>query len=121
MFGLKRMHKQRVRLYERTQVLEKRAKASREKAVDELFDKAISPAGLMASFVLGASTQLDVTKKIRKNLLNFASRDVLSFLFSQVMAYMNAESNKAPTEKEHAPTDPGQAQEAPTDESIKLG
>ena len=47
MFGLKRMHRQRVRLYERTQVLEKRAKASREKAVDELFDKATSPAGLM--------------------------------------------------------------------------
>ena len=91
MFGLKRMRQQRERLYFRTQILEKRAKASRDKAVDNLLDKATSPTGLLASFVLGASTQLDITRKARKNLLNGASRDVLSFLISQASAYMTAE------------------------------
>ncbi|WP_111638376.1 hypothetical protein [Marinomonas shanghaiensis] len=96
MFGIKRMNQQRDRLYMRTQLLEKRAKQSREKAVDNLLDKATSPSGLLASFVLGATTQLDITRKARKNLLNGASRDVLSFLMSQVSAYMavSAEQNE---------------------------
>lgn len=94
MFGIKRMHQQRERLYLRTQLLEKRAKASRDKAIDNALEKATSPEGLIASFVLGATTQLDITRKARKNLLNGASRDVLSFLISQVSAYMTAESPK---------------------------
>lgn len=94
MFGIKRMHQQRERLYLRTQLLEKRAKASRDKAIDKALEKATSPEGLIASFVLGATTQLDITRKARKNLLNGASRDVLSFLISQVSAYMTAESPK---------------------------
>lgn len=105
MFGLKRMRQQRERLYFRTQILEKRAKASRDKAVDNLLDKATSPTGLLASFALGASTQLDITRKARKNLLNGASRDVLSFLISQVSAYMTAESPKQ--------EDSAQAEDAP--------
>ena len=94
MFGIKRMHQQRERLFLRTQLLEKRAKASRDKAIDNALEKATSPEGLIASFVLGATTQLDITRKARKNLLNGASRDVLSFLISQVSAYMTAESPK---------------------------
>ena len=94
MFGLKRMRQQRERLYFRTQILEKRAKASRDKAVDNLLDTATSPTGLLASFALGASTQLDITRKARKNLLNGASRDVASFLVAQVAAYMNNEPTK---------------------------
>lgn len=94
MFGIKRMHQQRERLFLRTQLLEKRAKASRDKAIDKALEKATSPEGLIASFVLGATTQLDITRKARKNLLNGASRDVLSFLISQVSAYMTAESPK---------------------------
>jgi len=104
-FGLKRMHKQRERLYLRTQILEKHAKLSREKAVDNILDKATSPAGLIASFVLGASTQLDITKKIRKSLLNGASRDVLSFLSTQVMVYMTTETQKMAMKEESTPTD----------------
>lgn len=109
MFGLKRMNRQRKHLYERTQRLEKRAKLSRENAIDDALDKATSPAGLIASFVLGASTQLDITKNIRKSLLNGASRDVLSFLSTQVMAYMATEAPKTPMKEENTPT--GQAQE----------
>jgi hypothetical protein len=101
MFGLKRMHRQRKHLYERTQRLGKRAKLSRENAIDDVLDKATSPAGLIASFALGASTQLDITKKIRKSLLNGASRDVLSFLSTQVMAYMATEAPKTPTKEEN--------------------
>ncbi|ETX10814.1 hypothetical protein MUS1_12620 [Marinomonas ushuaiensis DSM 15871] len=88
MFGLKRMHKRRKLLYERTQNLEKCAKKSREKAIGAVLDKAITPTGLITSFVLGASTQLDVTKKVKKNLLDGASRDVLSFLSTQMMSYV---------------------------------
>ena len=97
MFGLKRMNRQRERLYLRTRILEKRAKLSREKAVDNILDKATSPAGLLASFVLGASTQLDISRKVRKNLLNGASRDVLSFLISQVSAYIVNSTAQAST------------------------
>ncbi|WP_339720503.1 hypothetical protein [Marinomonas primoryensis] len=105
MFGLKRMHRQRKHLYERTQRLGKRAKLSRENAIDDVLDKATSPAGLIASFVLGASTQLDITKKIRKSLLNGASRDVLSFLSTQVMAYMATEAPKTATKEENPSVD----------------
>lgn len=103
MFGLKRMNRQREHLYLRTQILEKRAKLSREKAVDNILDKATSPAGLIASFVLGASTQLDIARKARKNLLNGASRDVLSFLISQVSAYIansTAQASTSPANEE---------------------
>ena len=100
MFGIKRMHQQRDRLYLRTQLLEKRAKQSREKAVDNLLDKATSPAGLLASFVLGATTQLDISRKARKNLLNGASRDILSFLMSQVSTYMAASAEQKTACKE---------------------
>jgi hypothetical protein len=106
MFGLKRMHKQRERLYLRTQILEKQAKATRKKAVDKILDKATSPTGLLASFVLGASTQLDITQKMRKNVLDGASRDVLSFLITQAFAYMNAanisDSEKVPSNEEES-------------------
>ena len=106
MFGLKQMQKQREHLYLRTKVLEKRAKISREKAVDNILDKATSPTGLFASFVLGASTQLDITRKLRKNLLNGASRDVLSFLITQGLAYMNSaqvsDSEKKPSNEDYA-------------------
>lgn len=111
MFGIKRMHQQRDRLYLRTQLLEKRAKASRDKAIDNALEKATSPAGLIASFVLGASTQLDITRKARKNLLNGASRDLLSFLVAQVSAYlanstaqMNASAESTPSKGEEKTT-----------------
>lgn len=111
MFGLKQMHQKRERLYLRTQVLEKRAKLSRDNAVDNILDKATSPTGLIASFVLGASTQLDITRKVRKNLLNGASRDVLSFLVAQVSAYvanstaqMNASAESTPSKGEEQTT-----------------
>ncbi|WP_421854903.1 hypothetical protein [Marinomonas sp.] len=119
MFGLKRMHKQRDRLYLRTQVLEKRAKLSREKAVDNILDKATSPTGLIASFVLGASTQLDITKKVRKNLLNGASRDVLSFLMSQVSAYMA--SSTAPASPSPESTPPESEEPEVTESKIHSG
>jgi hypothetical protein len=101
MFGLKQMHQKRERLYLRTQVLEKRAKLSRDNAVDNILDKATSPTGLIASFVLGASTQLDITRKVRKNLLNGASRDVLSFLMTQVSVYMANSTPKTSTSPEN--------------------
>jgi hypothetical protein len=120
MFGLKLMHRQRKHLYERTQRLEKRAKLSRENVIDDVLDKATSPAGLIASFVLGASTQLDITKKIRKSLLNGASRDVLSFLSTQVMTYMATEPPKTPTKEENPsdqpPTMPAQDPTVPFEE-----
>ena len=104
MFGLKRMHKQRDRLYLRTQIFEKQAKMSREKAIDNVLEKVSSPTGLFVSFVLGASTQLDIRRKIRKSLLNGASRDVMSFLIAQVSAYMSAvqtdDSEKEPSNEE---------------------
>ncbi|MBU1296283.1 MAG: hypothetical protein KJ609_13830 [Gammaproteobacteria bacterium] len=100
MFGLKQMHQKRERLYLRTQVLEKRAKLSRDNAVDNILEKATSPTGLIASFVLGASTQLDITRKVRKNLLNGASRDVLSFLMTQVSVYMANSTAQASTSSE---------------------
>ncbi|NLQ16649.1 hypothetical protein HGG82_03290 [Marinomonas sp. M1K-6] len=90
MFGIKRMHQQRERLYLRTQVFEKHAKLSREKAIDNLVDKATSPAGLIASFVLGASTQFDITQKISKSLLNGASKEILSFFIAQFMTASSA-------------------------------
>jgi|UniRef100_A6W0I8 hypothetical protein len=112
MFGIKRMHRQRERLYLRTQLLEKRAKQSREKAVDNLLDKATSPAGLLASFVLGATTQLDISRKARKNLLNGASRDILGFLMSQVSTFMAASAEQKTACKENmAPED----EETPSD------
>ena len=121
MFGLKSMNRQRKHLYERTQRLEKRAKLSRENAIDDALDKATSPAGLIASFVLGASTQLDITKNIRKSLLNGASRDVLSFLSTQVMAYMATEAPKTATKEENPsvdqpPTMPAQDPTVPFEE-----
>lgn len=88
MFGIKRLHRQRDRLYERTQRLEKQASDSRKQAKDTALDIASSPAGLIASFVMGATTQCDISKKARQNLLSGASKDVLSFLSTQVMAYM---------------------------------
>jgi hypothetical protein len=106
MFGIKRMNQQRDRLYMRTQLLEKCAKQSREKAVDNLLDKATSPSGLLASFVLGATTQLDITRKARKNLLNGASRDVLSFLMSQVSAYMAVSAEQNETSAENTVSEP---------------
>ena len=111
MFGIKRMHQQRERLYLRTQLLEKRAKASRDKAIDNALDKATSPAGLIASFVLGASTQLDITRKARKNLLNGASRDVLSFLLAQVSAYV---ANSTAQESTSAESRSSDGEEQPT-------
>jgi hypothetical protein len=105
MFGIKRMHQQRDRLYLRTQLLEKRAKASRDKAIDNALDKATSPAGLIASFVLGATTQLDITRKARKSLLNGASRDVLSFLVAQVSAYVENSTWQANTSAENTSSD----------------
>ena len=98
MFGINRMYKQRDRLYLRTQILEKCAKVSRDKAIDNLLGKATSPAGLLASFVLGATTQLDITRNARKNLLNGASKEVLSFVIAQLTAYLTLDTNKAATE-----------------------
>ena len=122
MFGIKRMHQQRDRLYLRTQLLEKRAKQSREKAVDNLLDKATSPAGLLTSFVLGATTQLDITRKARKNLLNGASRDVLSFLISQVSTYMSAESPKQEdsTQAEDSQKTPDSTENIPDSGVVKI-
>ncbi|UTV98564.1 hypothetical protein KDW99_15050 [Marinomonas rhizomae] len=121
MFGIKRMHQQRERLFLRTQLLEKRAKASRDKAIDKALEKATSPEGLIASFVLGATTQLDITRKARKNLLNGASRDVLSFLISQVSAYMTAESPKQEdsAEAEDAPKTSDSTENIPDSGVIK--
>jgi len=120
MFGLKRMHKRRKLLYERTQNLEKYAKKSREKAIDTVLDKAITPTGLIASFVLGASTQLDITKKVKKNLLNDASRDVLSFISAQMMSYgATTHSQVTPEEEGQSSDDQYSAQtaEKPNDSS----
>jgi hypothetical protein len=102
MFGINRMYKQRERLYLRTQILEKRAKISREEAIDNLVGKATSPAGLLASFVLGATTQLDITRNARKNLLNGASKEVLSFVVAQLTAYLTLDAKKATTEPQKA-------------------
>lgn len=119
MFGIKRMHQQRERLYLRTQLLEKRAKASRDKAIDNALDKATSPAGLIASFVLGASTQLDIAQQVRKNLLNGVSRDVLSLLIAQVSAYMA--STTAPASPSPESTPPKSEGPENTESNIRSG
>ncbi|SBS37586.1 hypothetical protein MSP8886_04187 [Marinomonas spartinae] len=105
MFGLKKMQRERDRLFEKTQQLEKQATTSRNKAKDSILAMAVSPTGLLASFVLGATTQCDISKKARQNLLNGATKEVLGFLSSQVMAYMSADSQKTPaSEEEEAPS-----------------
>ncbi|WP_148039061.1 hypothetical protein [Marinomonas hwangdonensis] len=86
MFGIRHMQKQRDRLYKRTQLLEKQAKVSRDKVLDSSLNKASSPEGLFASFLLGVSTQCDLTKKVRENLLSTASKDLVSFVITQFMA-----------------------------------
>ncbi|NVK73604.1 hypothetical protein C0J08_15640 [Marinomonas sp. CT5] len=112
MFGIKRMHQQRDRLYRKTQRLEKQAKASRERAIDHALEKATSPEGLIASFVLGASTQLDITRKARKNILNGATKEVMSFLISQLSAYWNAGmQNQSEPEQPKDPQTPSDTNE----------
>jgi len=71
---------------------------TREWPFDDVLDKR-PVAGLIASFALGASTQLDITKKIRRALLNGASRDVWFFLSTQVMLNMAQKSRKRRDER----------------------
>ncbi len=96
MFGIRHMQKQRDRLYKRTQLLEKQAKVSRDKALNTSLKKASSPEGLLASFLLGATSQCDLTKKVRENLLSTASKDLVSFVMAQFMA---TPSTAEPTNK----------------------
>lgn len=114
MFGINRMYKQRDRLYLRTQILEKRAKVSRDKAIDNLLGKATSPAGLVASFVLGATTQLDITRNVRKNLLNGASKEVWSFVIAQLTAYLTLDTKKAATQPHKSEASPTTAEDFQT-------
>lgn len=90
MFGLKQMQRQRHLLYEHTKQLEKQATSSREKAKARALEMAISPTGLLSSFILGASTQCELSQRARRNLLNGTSRDVLNLLSSQWLAYMHS-------------------------------
>lgn len=104
MFGIRHMQKQRDRLYKRTQLLEKQAKVSRDKALDSSLNKASSPEGLIASFLLGVSTQCDLTKKVRENLLSTASKDLVSFVITQFMApsFTAEPTNKTQTDSYQA-------------------
>ncbi|MBJ7553552.1 hypothetical protein [Marinomonas spartinae] len=118
MFGLKKMQRERDRLFAKTQQLEKKATTSRNKAKDSILAMAVSPAGLIASFVLGATTQCDISKKARQNLLNGATKEVLSFLSSQVMAYMSADPQKTPpAEEETSPQTEPFSQDSPASPS----
>lgn len=110
MFGIRHMQKQRDRLYKRTQLLEKQAKISRDKALDSTLNKASSPEGLFASFLLGASSQCDLTKKVRENLFDTASKDLVSFVITQLMA---TASTTEPTKK--TMSDPHKASSAAED------
>lgn len=80
MFGLKKMRKQRERLYVKTVLLESRAECSRKRFAQDVLDVAISPEGLAASFILGLTTQSDLANKNRSILLKGIRPEFIRFI-----------------------------------------
>ncbi|MGO1297828.1 MAG: hypothetical protein ACTMIA_11030 [Vibrio sp.] len=101
MFGIKKMKHQRDTLYRQTKQLEQLASVSRTKAKDSALHTASSPPGLLVSFIMGATTQTDLAKHARRNLLSRATRDVFSFLSAQLIAGM---SESTPAQPPSEPT-----------------
>lgn len=74
MFGLSRLYQERESLYKRTCGLRDQALHERKSLTKKVLLKMAGPEGIVASFILGLTTQCDQTRKIRSVLLQEASK-----------------------------------------------
>ncbi|REG82193.1 hypothetical protein [Marinomonas pollencensis] len=91
MFGLSRMRRQRELLYLKTQALEVRAAKSRGNARRSVLTNLVRPEGLLASFMLGLTTQCSILDKERARVLKMACDECIELCKAGFMTF--AENN----------------------------